>query len=160
MGSEKTGGQARDLTMSPQSMRELGTAAMELLIERIDGLGEANAWDGEFRQVLQDNLELAPPEDGRPAQEVLHQVAHDVLPFAARLDHPRFFGFGRPSSAHMARRRGRLPGRWVQHQLLHLAGVERHRPTRIDRRGLGARLARLSRHGRRAADERRLGGER
>ena len=93
MGSEKSGGQASDLTMSPQSMRELGTAAMELLIERIDGLGEANAWDGEFRQVLQDNLALAPPEDGRPAEEVLRQVAQDVLPFAARLDHPRFFGF-------------------------------------------------------------------
>ena len=79
--------------MSPQSMRQLGTAAMELLIERIGGLGDAKAWDGEFRQVLQDSLELAPPEDGRPAEEVLGQVVQDVLPFAARLDHPRFFGF-------------------------------------------------------------------
>ena len=79
--------------MSPQSMRQLGTAAMELLIERIGGLGDAKAWDGEFRQVLQDGLELAPPEDGRPAEEVLNQVVRDVLPFAARLDHPRFFGF-------------------------------------------------------------------
>ena len=79
--------------MTPQSMRQLGTAAMELLIERISGLGDANAWDGEFRQVLQDRLPLAPPETGRPAEEVLNQVAHDVLPFAARLDHPRFFGF-------------------------------------------------------------------
>ena len=79
--------------MTPQSMRQLGTAAMELLIERISGLGEAHAWDGEFRQALQDRLPLAPPEHGRPAEEVLNQVAHDVLPFAARLDHPRFFGF-------------------------------------------------------------------
>ena len=79
--------------MTPQSMRQLGTAAMELLIERISGLGEAPAWDGEFRQVLQDRLPLAPPEDGRPAEEVLNEVARDVLPFAARLDHPRFFGF-------------------------------------------------------------------
>ena len=79
--------------MTPQSMRQLGTAAMELLIERISGLDDANAWDGEFRQVLQDRLPLAPPEDGRPAEEVLNQVARDVLPFAARLDHPRFFGF-------------------------------------------------------------------
>ena len=79
--------------MSPQSMRQLGTAAMELLIERIGGLGDAKAWDGEFRQVLQDSLKWAPPEDGRPAEEVLGQVVQDVLPFAARLDHPRFFGF-------------------------------------------------------------------
>ena len=93
MGSDESGGQASDLTMTPRSMRELGVAAMELLIERIDGLGEAKAWDGEFRQVLQDGLESAPPEVGRPAEEVLRRVVHDVLPFAARLDHPRFFGF-------------------------------------------------------------------
>ena len=66
---------------------------MELLIERIDGLGDAAAWDGEFRQILEDRLGSVPPENGRPADEVLAQVAHDVLPFAARLDHPRFFGF-------------------------------------------------------------------
>ena len=79
--------------MTPQSMRQLGTAAMELLIERIDGLGDAAAWDGEFRQILEDRLGSVPPENGRPAAEVLAQVARDVLPFAARLDHPRFFGF-------------------------------------------------------------------
>ena len=93
MGSDESGGHASDLTMTPQSMRELGVAAMELLIERIQGLGEAKAWDGEFRRILQDGLESAPPEVGRPAAEVLHQAVHDVLPFAARLDHPRFFGF-------------------------------------------------------------------
>ena len=81
------------LTMTPQAMRQLGTAAMELLIERTGGLDDANAWNGEFRQILQDRLELAPPENGRPAAEVLDQVVRDVLPFAARLDHPRFFGF-------------------------------------------------------------------
>ena len=90
MARGRTGG---ELTMTPQSMRQLGTAAMELLIERTRGLGDAKAWDGEFRQVLQDRLPLAPPESGRPAEEVLNQVARDVLPFAARLDHPRFFGF-------------------------------------------------------------------
>ena len=34
-----------------------------------------------------------PPEGGRPAEEVLEQVVQNVLPYAARLDHPRFFGF-------------------------------------------------------------------
>ena len=85
--------QASGLTMTPQSMRQLAGAAVELLIERTGGLGDANAWDGEFRQVLEDRLGMDPPEDGRPAAEVLTQVARDVLPFAARLDHPRFFGF-------------------------------------------------------------------
>lgn len=43
--------------------------------------------------MLKNRLDLVPPEDGRPAAEVLHQAVHDVLPFAARLDHPRSFGF-------------------------------------------------------------------
>ena len=139
VGKGRTGG---ELTMTPQSMRQLGTAAMELLIERISGLGDANAWDGEFRQVLQDRLPLAPPETGRPAEEVLNQVAHDVLPFAARLDHPRFFGFV-PSSPTWPSVVADFPGRRLQHQLVHLASVERHQPTGVDRRGLDARLAPL-----------------
>lgn len=81
------------LSMTPESMRRLANAATELLIERIVGLNDANAWDGEFREVLQDRLGSVPPEDGRPAEEVLGQAVREVLPFAARLDHPRFFGF-------------------------------------------------------------------
>ena len=34
-----------------------------------------------------------PPESGRPAAEVLERAARQILPVAARLDHPRFFGF-------------------------------------------------------------------
>ncbi len=93
MPGDKNREQASGLTMTPQSMRQLAGAAVELLIERTGGLGDANAWDGEFRQVLEDRLGMDPPEDGRPAAEVLTQVVRDVLPFAARLDHPRFFGF-------------------------------------------------------------------
>ena len=81
------------LQMSAQAMRELGTRVVEILIERIDGLDGANAWDGEFRAVLEGELGGAPPENARSAQEVLEQVVQDVLPNAARLDHPRFFGF-------------------------------------------------------------------
>ena len=86
----------RGLTMDPQAMRALADKAIELLIERTSRLDGSPAWDGEFRDALR--LSSVPPEDGRPADEVLEQVARDVLPFAARLDHPRFFGFI-PSSA-------------------------------------------------------------
>ncbi|MDE0534504.1 MAG: aminotransferase class V-fold PLP-dependent enzyme [Albidovulum sp.] len=81
------------LTMTPESMRRLANFATDVLIERLGGLNDANAWDGEFRDVLKDRLGSHPPEDGRPAEEVLTQVVREVLPFAARLDHPRFFGF-------------------------------------------------------------------
>ena len=79
--------------MTPEAMLRLGRRATEILVERISRLGTGKAWDGEFRQVLEKRLLEAPPETSRPAEEVLEQVARDVLPYAARLDHPRFFGF-------------------------------------------------------------------
>ena len=85
--------QGDGLGMTPQAMRRLADRAVEVLVERIGGLDSANAWDGEFRDVLAEQLGGPPPEDGRPAQEVLEQAVRDVLPYAARLDHPRFFGF-------------------------------------------------------------------
>ena len=74
-------------------MLELGGRIVELLVDRIEAVGEGGAWDGEFRQVLEERFLKPPPEQGRPAADVVEQVARDVLPYAARLDHPRFFGF-------------------------------------------------------------------
>ena len=35
----------------------------------------------------------APPDEGRPAMDVLERAARDILPLALRSDHPRSFGF-------------------------------------------------------------------
>ena len=82
-----------DLTMTPQAMRRLAARATEVLVERIDGLDDAKAWDGEFRDVLEGQLGGPPPEAGQPAEEVLELAVQHALRYAARLDHPRFFGF-------------------------------------------------------------------
>ena len=84
---------AGDLQMSRAQMLDLGQRALELVVERIEGLPGENAWDGEFRLVLEEQLLEDPPEDGRPAAEVIERAARDALPFALRLDHPRSFGF-------------------------------------------------------------------
>ena len=81
------------LRMTPEEMRRLASEATEALIERIDGLRDDRPWDGDFREALEGRLGTPPPESGRPAEEVLAQALSDVLPNAARLDHPRFFGF-------------------------------------------------------------------
>ena len=87
------GERSNGLSMDRQAMLELGNRTLELLVGRIDAVGEGGAWDGEFRQVLEETFLRPPPEQGRPAADVVEQVAREVLPYAARLDHPRFFGF-------------------------------------------------------------------
>ena len=96
----KNGRPARDgtgggdpLAMTPPAMRRLAARATEVLVERIAGLDGAKAWDGEFREVLEGELGGPPPEAGQPAEEVLDLAVEQVLRYAARLDHPRFFGF-------------------------------------------------------------------
>ena len=81
------------LHMTPEAMRRLAGKATEALINRIGGLTDARPWDGDFREVLEGQLGTPPPEGGRSAEEVLERVLRGVLPYAARVDHPRFFGF-------------------------------------------------------------------
>ena len=86
-------GSRGDLQMAPEQMLELARRAAELVVERIEGLPAESAWEGEFKQELEDQLAGAPPEHGRPAAEVLEQAARQILPMAARIDHPRSFAF-------------------------------------------------------------------
>ena len=80
------------LRMSREEMTELARRTVEHLVERVDGLGDDQAWDGDFQRALEDKLLEAPPEDGHPAAEVIDRAIRDILPFSMRLDHPRFFG--------------------------------------------------------------------
>ena len=79
--------------MSPEAMQALAGKAVELAVERIENLPRENAWDGEFQEGLERILLENPPEEGRPAEEVLRRAVEDVLPMTTRLDHPRCFGF-------------------------------------------------------------------
>ena len=74
-------------------MLDLARRAAELVMQRIEKLPDDTAWEGEFKQGLEDQLMQDPPEEGRPAEEVLEWAARDILPIATRLDHPRCFGF-------------------------------------------------------------------
>ncbi len=74
-------------------MLALAGKAVELAVARIESLPGENAWDGEFQEGLERILGEEPPEEGRPAEEVLQRAVEDVLPMTTRLDHPRCFGF-------------------------------------------------------------------
>ena len=81
------------LQMAPEAMLELANKTAELIVERIRNLPDEQAWDGEFKKELEDQLMEDPPEHGSPALEVLGRAAKDILPLGARLDHPRSFAF-------------------------------------------------------------------
>lgn len=81
------------LEMAPELKLELARKAAELLVERTSNLGSENAWDGEFREGLLASLMEDPPEEGKPASEVMDRAAQEVLPYTLRLDHPRSFAF-------------------------------------------------------------------
>ena len=87
------GGVKSDLSMSPEQMLELARQTAELVVSRIENLPGEGAWEGEFRRELEDRLLKPPPEESRSSSQVIEEVAHEILPIALRLDHPRCFGF-------------------------------------------------------------------
>ena len=79
--------------MAPELKLELARKAAELLVDRTSNLASENAWDGEFREGLLASLMEDPPEEGKPASEVMERAAQEILPYTLRLDHPRSFAF-------------------------------------------------------------------
>ena len=82
-----------DLLMAPDEMLDLAQMVAELLVNHTETAPTADAWDGEFRDGLESALMEDPPELGRPAKGVIERAAREIFPYAARLEHPRFFGF-------------------------------------------------------------------
>lgn len=74
-------------------MRRLGYAAVDLIVERWSTLQEGAAWIGATRDEMEARFREAPPEQGSPPLEVMERAARDVLHYAGRIDHPRFFAF-------------------------------------------------------------------
>ena len=87
------GNKPEGLHLSRQEMLDLASNVTEILVDRIKALPAEDAWDGEFRQELDDLLMKSAPEGGRPAAEVIEQAASGILSLALRHQHPRCFGF-------------------------------------------------------------------
>ena len=98
MTSPTEGALRSELELTPERMMELAELASRLIVERHERLPDEPAWRGGSRAELEALMREDPPEEGRPAEEVLARAARDILPVAGRVDHPRFFAFV-PSSA-------------------------------------------------------------
>jgi len=90
---KQTDAESRNLSMSAEAMQELAQRATDLIVARLEGLRDDRPWRGAARAELEPLLREPPPEEGRDALAVLERAVRDVLPIAARVDHPRFFAF-------------------------------------------------------------------
>lgn len=81
------------LTLSEDDMRRLGYRAVDLIVERWTSLRDDAAWAGGTRGDMESLFREPAPEEGMDALEVMEAAAGEILPRAARIDHPRFFAF-------------------------------------------------------------------
>ncbi len=88
------GGPLNSLDLDPQTMRQLGYDVVDRIVDRITHLADDAAWRGAPRAELEPPLLEPAPEDGVPEfHHLLDRLYERVLPFAARVDHPRFLAF-------------------------------------------------------------------
>jgi aromatic-L-amino-acid/L-tryptophan decarboxylase len=81
------------LELDAETMRVLGYQMVDRLVDRIAHLDEGPAWQGAPRSELEPKLREPAPETGRDFTATVERLYRDVLPYAARVDHPRFMAF-------------------------------------------------------------------
>lgn len=74
-------------------MRELGYRVVDLVVEHLTRIREEPAVRRGMRPELEASLSEPIPEHGTDPDIVLDRVLREVLPWTARVDHPRFFAF-------------------------------------------------------------------
>ena len=86
------GGRHEDpLALDPETMRELGYRTIDLLVERLQR--EEPPIRRASPAEMRERLHGPAPDEAEPFDEILAGLERDVLPFASRDGHPRFFGF-------------------------------------------------------------------
>lgn len=79
--------------MPEERMRELGYRVVDLIVDHVARIREEPAVRRGTRTELEAALREPIPESGTDFATVLDRVARDILPWRARVDHPRFFAF-------------------------------------------------------------------
>jgi aromatic-L-amino-acid/L-tryptophan decarboxylase len=80
------------LTLDAETMRRLGHAVVDLLVERSADTGGPPIVRA-TRAEMEERLREPPPEAAQPIEAILGQLREDILPFALRMDHPRNFAY-------------------------------------------------------------------
>ncbi|MFL5775128.1 MAG: aminotransferase class I/II-fold pyridoxal phosphate-dependent enzyme [Chloroflexota bacterium] len=81
------------LALDRDTMRRMGYAVVDLLVERIAALADGPVLTIASREEMAARLDEPAPAAGRDFDELLARLDRDVLPFVGHFDHPRFFGY-------------------------------------------------------------------
>jgi glutamate/tyrosine decarboxylase-like PLP-dependent enzyme len=81
------------LSLPEERMRELGYRVVDLVIDHLARIRDEPAARRGAPRDLEALLREPIPEHGSDPRDVLDRVMRDVLPWTARVDHPRFFAF-------------------------------------------------------------------
>lgn len=81
------------LLEDPEEMRRSGYQVVDAIVDRWANLAEGPPWQGAAREVTEPLLHGPPPDTGQPLEPLLETILRDVMPFAGRIDHPRFLAF-------------------------------------------------------------------
>jgi aromatic-L-amino-acid/L-tryptophan decarboxylase len=81
------------LALDPDEMRRAGHLAVDLLVSLLTDVGERPALTRATPAEMRARVAGPPPEGPTPFADVLDVLARDVLPYASRPDHPRYFAF-------------------------------------------------------------------
>jgi len=81
------------LELDPETMSRLGYRVVDLLVERIASLDAQPVWQRASRAAMEERLREPPPEGPGEFDALLGRLVTDVLPFAQRTDHHRFFAY-------------------------------------------------------------------
>ena len=93
MDSNEREPRVEGLELGADEMRRLGYEAVDLIVDRWTTLREGPAWAGATREDMERLFREGAPEEGSPPVEVMRRAAREVLQYAGRIDHPRFFAF-------------------------------------------------------------------
>jgi aromatic-L-amino-acid decarboxylase len=81
------------LQLEPETMRQLGYQAVDMLVNWMVGQGQGRLARGALRSEMVQRLAEPPPAGPVGFEQLLEQLENDVLAYMNRGDHPRFFAF-------------------------------------------------------------------
>lgn len=81
------------LVFDETEMRQLGYEAVDLIVKRWSNLHKDVAWRGADRKEMEMLFRETAPEEGTPSAEILDCAVNQIMQYAGRIDHPRFFAF-------------------------------------------------------------------